>query len=222
MPVIFPENTSMRNEIKVFDKYAKEYDAWFDTHSWVYQSEINAVRMLLPESGKGIEIGVGTGRFSVPFGITTGVEPLREMADIAGSRGITVYDAKAENLPFDNNTFDFVLMGTTICFHEDPLRALRESSRILRPSGKIIIGMLDKDSPLGKLYEMKKQDTKFFKGASFYAVNQVLEWLQIAEYNHVQILQTIFHNPEEITTVELVKEGHGEGLFVVISAQKIL
>ena len=210
------------NKIDIFDAYSNEYDVWFDTHSRVYQSEINAVRMLLPESGKGIEIGVGTGRFSVPFGITTGVEPSREMAEIAISRGITVHDAKAENLPFDDNTFDYVLMVTTICFFEDPLQALRESSRILRPSGKIIIGMLDKDSPLGKLYEMKKQDSKFFKDARFYAVKQVLKWLKIAGYNHVQILQTIFHNPEEITTLELVKEGHGEGLFVVISAQKNL
>jgi len=210
------------NKIKVFDKYSQEYDAWFDDHIWVYKSELRAVKMLMPESGKGIEIGTGTGRFSVPFGITTGVEPSREMAEIAISRGITVHDAKAENLPFDDNTFDYVLMVTTICFLEDPLQAVREIRRILLPTGKIIIGMLDKDSPLGKMYEMKKHDSTIFKYARFYAVNEVLEWLKIEGYNHVQILQTIFHNPEEITTLELIKEGHGEGLFVMISAQKNL
>ena len=208
------------SKINIFDRYAKEYDTWFDTNLWVYQSEVQAVKRFVPQNGKGIEIGVGTGRFSVPFGITIGVEPSKAMAEIAWSRGITVYDAKAENLPFENNSFDYVLMVTTICFLEDPLQALREIRRILCPTGKVIIGMLDKDSPLGKLYEMKKNDSTFFKYAGFYAVKEVLEWLSLSGYNHVQILQTIFHNPEEITALEPVKKGHGEGFFVVISAQK--
>jgi ubiquinone/menaquinone biosynthesis C-methylase UbiE len=210
----------MMDKVNVFDKYAREYDEWFDANLWVYQSEVQAVKRFVPQNGKGIEIGVGTGRFSVPFGITVGVEPSGEMAEIAGSRGITVYDAKAENLPFDDSTFDFALMVTTICFLEDPFQALKEIRRILRPDGKIIIGMMDKDSPIGKLYEMKKDDSKFFRHAYFYSVNQVLEWLRISEYNHIQVLQTIFHKPEEINALESIKDGYGEGLFVVISAQK--
>jgi len=208
------------NKINIFDKYAEEYDKWFDTHMWAYQSEIRAVKMLLPQSGNGVEIGTGTGRFSVPFGITIGVEPSRAMAEIARSRGITVYDSKAESLPFDDNAFDFVLMATTICFLEDPFQSLKEIRRILRPGGKTIIGMLDKDSPIGKLYETKKNDSKFFRHANFYAVNQVLKWLEMSEYNHTHVLQTIFNKPEEITAIEPIREGHGEGLFVVISAQK--
>lgn len=210
----------MINQNNVFEKYAGEYDEWFDVHPWVYQSEVQAVKMVLPQGGKGVEIGAGTGRFSVPFGITVGVEPSRAMAEIARSRGITVYDSKAEHMPFDNNAFDFALMVTTICFLEDPLQALKEIRRILRPAGKIIIGMIDKDSPIGKLYEMKKDDSKFFRHADFYSVNQVLEWLRISEYNHINVLQTIFHKPEEITALEPAREGYGDGLFVVISAQK--
>jgi ubiquinone/menaquinone biosynthesis C-methylase UbiE len=208
------------NKIDIFDKYAEEYDKWFDHYLSAYQSELHAVEMLLPHGGRGIEIGVGTGRFSVPFGITIGVEPSGAMAEIARSRGITVYDSKAEKLPFDDNTFDFALMVTTICFLEDPLQALKEIRRILRLSGVIIIGMLDKDSPLGRQYEANKNDSKFFRYAEFYSVKQALEWLKISRYNNVRILQTIFRKPEEITALEPVKEGYGEGLFVVISAQK--
>ena len=210
----------MMNQINTFDKYAEEYDTWFDTNLWVYQSEVLAVKMLLPQNGKGVEIGVGTGRFSVPFGITVGVEPSKAMAEIARSREITVYDSKAEHMPFDDNAFDFVLMVTTICFLEDPLQALKEIRRILCPAGKIIIGMLDKDSPLGNLYEAKKNGSKFFKHAVFYSVDQVLEWLKTLEYDHVQALQTIIHKPEEITALEPIREGYGKGFFVVISAQK--
>jgi ubiquinone/menaquinone biosynthesis C-methylase UbiE len=210
----------MMNQNNVFDKYAEEYDEWFDGHPWVYRSEVQAVKMALPQGGKGVEIGAGTGRFSIPFGITVGVEPSGAMAEIARSRGITIYDAKAENLPFDDNAFDFVLMVTTICFLEDPLQALKEIRRILCPAGKIIIGMMDKDSPQGKLYEMKKNDSKFFKHAVFYSVDKVLKWLKTLGYDHIQTLQTIFHKLEEMTVLEPIKDGYGEGLFVVISAQK--
>jgi SAM-dependent methyltransferase len=211
---------TMNKKIDIFGEYAEEYDRWFDNYLPVYQSELQAVKMLLPHGGRGIEIGVGTGRFSVPFGITVGVEPSRGMAEIARSRGIRVYDSKAENVPFEDNAFDFVLTVTTICFLEDPLQALREIRRILRPSGVVIIGMLDKGSPLGVQYEANKNDSKFFRDAEFYSVRQVLVWLKILHYSDVHILQTIFHKPEEITDLEPVKEGYGEGLFAVISARK--
>jgi ubiquinone/menaquinone biosynthesis C-methylase UbiE len=210
----------MTNRSNVFDTYANEYDAWFDAHPWVYQSEVQAIKMVLPQSGRGVEIGTGTGRFSVPFGISIGVEPSVAMAEIARSRGIAVYDAKAESLPFHDGAFDFALMVTTICFLEDPLQALKEIRRILRPAGKIIIGMLDKESPLGKLYETKKNESKFYKFTRFYSVKQVLEYLSVSGYAHSRTLQTIFHNPEAMTAIEPVKEGYGEGLFVIVSADK--
>ena len=209
----------MMNQSDVFDTYADEYDAWFDAYPWVYQSEMQAIKMVLPQSGRGVEIGTGTGRFSVPFGISIGVEPSTAMAEIARSRGITIYDAKAEHLPFHDSAFDFALMVTTICFLEDPLQALKEIRRILRPAGKIIIGMLDKESPLGRLYETKKNESKFYKYARFNSVKQVLEYLNASGYAHSRTLQTIFRNPEAISAIEPVKEGYGEGLFVVISAK---
>jgi len=210
----------MMNQHNVFEKHAEEYDTWFDAHPWVYQSEMQAIKMVLPQGGRGVEIGTGTGRFSVPFGISIGVEPSFAMADIARSRGITVFESKAENLPFHDSEFDFALMVTTICFLEDPMKSLEEIRRILRPAGKIIIGMLDKESPLGRLYETKKNDSKFYKHARFYSVKQVFEYLNASGCEHRRTLQTIFRNPEAITAIEPVKEGYGEGLFVVISADK--
>jgi hypothetical protein len=80
--------------------------------------------------------------------------------------------------------------------------------------------MIDSDSFLGKAYESKKKDSKFYKYAHFYSVNQVLAWLRKSGYGHIRICQTIFKNPEKITAIEPVKDGYGRGGFVVISAQK--
>lgn len=45
----------------VFEESAQEYDEWFIQNLSVYESEIRAVKELAPPSGKGLEIGVGTG-----------------------------------------------------------------------------------------------------------------------------------------------------------------
>ena len=97
-----------------FNQFAVEYDRWFDTHKFAHQSEVEAVRRLIPRNGTGIEIGSGTGRFSIPFEINIGVEPSKDMAAIARSRGITIDNSKAESLPFPNEQFDFALLVTTL------------------------------------------------------------------------------------------------------------
>jgi ubiquinone/menaquinone biosynthesis C-methylase UbiE len=209
----------MENHMNVFEEAAIEYDKWFETHKWIYQSEVEAVRKFIPEAGKGIEVGVGTGRFSIPFGIKVGIEPARAMAEIARKRGIHTFESKAENLPFLDNSFDFALMVTTLCFLENPLKALQEIRRILKPAGKVIIGMLDEDSLWGRLYDEKRKEGKFYREARFYPVNQVIDWLKKIGFNNFETVQTVFKKPSEIQSLEPVEESFGKGLFVVISAE---
>jgi len=205
----------------VFEKYAQEYDKWFDENKDVYKSEIMILRGLIPREGVGLEVGVGTGRFATPLGIKMGVEPAKAMADMARKRGINVHEGRAEALPFDDDSFDFVLMMTTICFLENPLHALEEAKRVLKPEGHIIIGIIDRDSPLGMSYERKKTTSKFYKYANFHSADEVLNWLRSLNFGHIVTRQTIFKSPEEIDALEPFEEGHGKGAFVAISAQKM-
>ena len=206
--------------VHIFDALAREYDRWFDAHTYAYESEVLAVRSLLPQGGKGLEVGVGTGRFASRLGIKVGVEPARAMAAIARDRDIEVYETTAEELPFTNGSFDFVFMVTAICFFSDPLRALRKGSRVLKPLGHIVVGMIDKDSPVGKSYEDRRSESVFYQYAHFYSVTQVIDWLIRSGFGAIKTRQTIFKRPEEMTALEPVKEGYGEGGFVVIAAQK--
>lgn len=205
--------------MNIFEEASVEYDEWFDTHKWVYQSEVEAIRRFIPKTGNGIEIGVGTGRFSIPFGIKVGVEPAKAMAEIARKRGISVYESKAENLPFRDNSCDFALMVTTLCFLENPLQALHEIKRILKPHGKIIIGILDEDSLWGRLYDEKRKESKFYRDARFYPVNRVIDWLKKIGFNNFETVQTVFKKPNEIQSLEPVEESFGKGLFVIISVE---
>ena len=209
----------MDYNVEVFHRWADEYDRWFDRRRALYLSEIAALRAVLPQ-GRGLEVGVGTGRFAAPLGVPFGVEPARGMALLAKERGIEVCIGTAEALPFASRTFDFLLFVTVLSFLQDPPRALREARRVLRPKGYVVIGMIDRASHLGRNYEAKKSSNKFYRRAHFYSTTEALELLKGVGFSSFRICQTVFRDPRDIKGPEPVKEGHGEGGFVAISARK--
>jgi hypothetical protein len=102
--------------IEPFEKYTHLYEAWFEQNRYAYESELEAIRELIPVHYNSVEIGVGSGRFAIPLGIKRGLEPSARMVRIAKQRGIIVDIGIGENLPYDNAQFDLALMVTTICF----------------------------------------------------------------------------------------------------------
>jgi ubiquinone/menaquinone biosynthesis C-methylase UbiE len=126
-----------------------------------------------------------------------------------------------ERLPFRNDQFDCVLLVTVICFVDDPPTLLREARRILKPGGRIIVAFIDRDSDLGRLYESRKGSSRFYRHARFYSVAQVVEWTHPMGFGGFKFCQTIFDVPHERSTATQVREGYGEGAFVVMSAEKI-
>ncbi len=203
-----------------FDKYLDEYEEWFKKNKFVYESELEAVKHFIPKNKKGIEIGIGSGRFSVPFRIKEGVEPSTAMRNFALRKGLKVYDGIAENLPLTDESYDFALMVTTICFVDDVLKSFREINRILKPGGNIIIGLVDRESPLGKIYQKMKEQNKFYRPATFYSTKEVISYLGESNFNNIEIVQTVFGDIQKIDKVQSFKTDYGEGGFVVINAVK--
>jgi len=207
--------------IEPFEKYSEKYEDWFERNKFIYESEIQAIKELLPKVKKSIEIGVGSGKFAVPLGIKIGIDPSPRMRKIAQKRGIEVIDAVAEELPFENSQFELVLMVTTICFVDNLDLTFREIYRILKPGGYLIIGFVDRNSSLGKLYQKHKENSLFYKIATFYSTKEVVYNLSKVGFKEFDFRQTIFHGPKEIKDVGPAKEDYGEGSFVVIRARKL-
>lgn len=204
-------------KIESFEKYSEEYDQWFNNHPDLYAAEIAAIRRLIPSTGaEGMEVGVGSGKFAVPFGVKVGVEPSEKMASIARLQGIEVHSGVAEDLPFSDGRFDFVMMVTTICFVDDIVKSFKEAFRVLKTDGFIIIGFVDKESKLGKQYSEKKENSKFYKDATFFSVPEVLSHLKASGFEISNVLQTLI--PGEIPNT--IQEGFGKGSFIVIKGIK--
>ena len=207
-------------KIEPYEKHADAYDDWYSRNRSAYESELEAIGRMLPKEGTGLEVGVGTGRFASKFGIPIGVDPSMSMGKIARKRGIEVIRGVAETLPFRDGRFDFVLMVTTLCFFDDVQGAMREAHRVLAPAGSLVIGMIDRESPLGKGYEENKSEHPFYRDAIFRSAREVEEFCKNDGFRSFSFCQTIFQDPNRMEVPDPVREGHGEGCFVVLRADK--
>lgn len=203
-----------------FDIHHSRYDDWFIRHPEAYLSELLAINTLLPQNGYGLEIGVGTGRFAAPLGVAVGLDPSPEMLRYASDRGISIVQGTAEALPFVDSIFDHVLIVTTICFVDDERAMLAEAYRVLKPQGCLVIGFIDRESLLGQHYLTHQDENVFYRNAKFFSADAVEMLLEEARFKQLVWVQTLSKPLDEITEIEQVKTGHGEGAFIVVRAEK--
>ena len=98
--------------------------------------------------GRVLEVGAGTG-LNLPYYERTArvvaVEPDEGMADRLPARiaeakvPVEVVAASAESLPFEDGRFDAAVLTFVLCSIPEPVEALREIRRVLRPGGRLVV-----------------------------------------------------------------------------------
>ncbi len=211
-------------EISPFDDLALEYDAWFDEEgSLIFFMEAQAFKSLLPALPKPwLEIGVGSGRFAQALGIETGVDPSIKLIEMARHRSVTAFLGRGEQELFDEESFGTVFLIVTLCFLDSPLEVLKEAKRILMPGGKLVLGLVMRESPWGQFYQMKKaQGHRFYRFATFYSCDEVDRLIAQAGFMTEMTVSTLFQRPGEVHHTEDAREGYfPDAGFTIIVAGK--
>ena len=113
-------------------------------------SVIEVRQSLVPQAtGDVLEIGIGTGlnlRYydSSKVRSIIGVDPSAQMQAVAARRASTIgvpvemIAVDVHGIAADSASFDTVVMTFTLCSIVEPLPALREMRRVLRPGGRLL------------------------------------------------------------------------------------
>ncbi|HVX46841.1 MAG TPA: class I SAM-dependent methyltransferase, partial [Mycobacteriales bacterium] len=127
--------------------FAATYDRFMAKTEKLLLAELRR-KLLADASGDVLEIGGGTGANITAYGpqvrSITITEPdasmlrrLKRHAE-AADRPVTVLQAPAEDLPFEDHTFDTVVSTLVLCGVSDQQRAVNQIRRVLRPEGRLL------------------------------------------------------------------------------------
>lgn len=202
-----------------FDAHAEKYDQWFDSPRGesIFHQELRCLREAVPAvSGRWLEVGVGSGRFAKALGIGQGVDIAPAMLRLAAQRGIETREAAAEALPFPDATFDGVLTVCALCFMQDPLQALHECCRVLKPGGRLIVAFIPAHSPWGVHHAQRgKKGHAFYASARFYTPEDVRAMARDAGAVYEAEHGCILPPPESLPAPEAMPPVQAESFMVL-------
>ena len=210
---------------EIFDRLAERYDQWYEKPfgKSVYELELKAIRVLLLPFDRGLEVGVGTGRFASALGVQFGLDISFSELLMARDRGIKVVLGDAHRMPFLDDAFDMELVVVSICFFENPERALNEVARTLRPGGYVVLGLVLRESPWAQYYmEKGRKGHPFYSVARFYSFEEIEAMLSSAGFEIDGVASTLLEEPFEDRPVrnrKVVLHYRPEAGFTVIRAR---
>ncbi len=142
----------------LFDQdMARRYDAWFMSPMGRHVEEVEnqlILDLVRPQTGESLlDVGCGTGNHLLLFkqlGLdVSGIDPSEPMLEVAREKlggAVELRVASAEDLPFDDNSFDIVTLISSMEFAQ-PFHALSEAVRVAR--SRVFVGVLNSFSANG-------------------------------------------------------------------------
>lgn len=158
------------------------YEAWYHTPrgQWIGDLEFVLIQKLLRAKAGStlLDVGCGTGYFSRRFREkdlqVTAIDSSLLMLEYAyqQSSDINFMQARAEGLPFADNSFDYVTAITSLCFVESPEGVLQEMWRVAKKG--ILLGLLNRHSLLYR----QKQGKGMYSGARWDSCTDARHWVK--------------------------------------------
>ncbi len=211
------------------DQMANEYDFWYKTPKGRLVDKIEKEVMyefLKPQPGMEIlDIGCGTGNLSLELARlgarVTGVDISEPMLTKACQKAlrekldVKFYKADAHGLPFDDETFDAVVSLSALEFVSDLSEALKEAYRVLKPDGRMVIGLIGGGSTWSRYYEekAKKDPESVFRYAHFRTLDELIAAMpgKNVQGKAVLFVPPDFNFEDREKALELEREAQRQG-----------
>lgn len=146
---------------KEYAQIANQYDRRWEFYiNATIQETLN--RLEIAPKERILDLGCGTGTLiqhllkMSPEAEIIGIDTSAEMLKIAKqklSKSIELKLGSADNLPFPNNYFDLVISTSTFHYLRNPVQALREAKRVLKPNGCLVITDWCNDYLTSRIYD---------------------------------------------------------------------
>lgn len=138
----------------IFESISKDYDLMNDLITFKYHSKWKKeIALIAKEDNPKVILDIATGTGDIAINLSKlkdsqiiGLDISEKMLDVAGDKirkmninNITLELSKAEKLKYRNNFFDLISIGYGVRNFEDLINGLKESYRVLKENGKLII-----------------------------------------------------------------------------------
>ncbi len=206
---------------RTFNDRAEEYDRWF-ADSLLFDIELAALRAIKAELPRPrLEIGVGPGHFAVALDVDFGIDPAVSPLQLAGRRGIIGINAIGEQLPLRSAAVGTIFFLFTFCFLADPAVVLRECSRVMKPGGRLVLGIIPQNSSWGvRLGEQGRAGHPYYRHARFRTIAETAALLAANGFILRESWFTLLQEPGRLINFEQPQTGTDEqaGFCVLVAS----
>lgn len=196
MEFSFLMDNSVENNVRQF--YNNNYEKFDNSRYSIWKAVRNFVDNIAEDSLV-LDAGCGNGKNMLYMQArdikVIGIDFCDKLLNICKEKVLNVKYADVRNIPFENNTFDYVISIAVIhhlSIESDRRKAIDEMLRVCKPNGKILVSVW-------ALEQDKNSRFKFTLG------DNIVKWDDTTRYYHI-------HSKDTIT--DLLKSYNVESIFL--------
>lgn len=165
-------------ESQVRDFYNNNYKR-FDTSRFSVWNAVKDFVEIIPKNSYVLDAGCGNGKNMIYMEKQNinivGIDFSTKLLDICKSKSLNVQEADIRILPYNDNTFDYVI-SIAVIHHlsneNDRINALNEMLRVCKPGGKILVSVWALE---------QNKDSRF----KFQLGDNLVKWEDTTRYYHI-------------------------------------